>query len=298
MVWRGKGRRKAARALKGAGGGPGGESAGSPAPKPKGKRSTPLPSRRSSKRGGAGERGGRGGGDEDDRRERVPRPTTSPAPFIIAGGFVLAAIFIVVIVASGRKDSRGSGGGSYASGSGDGSSSAPASGGGSSGGGAVVRGRPLRRGGSAHVEIRFVHQGLSRTGDGRYMTAACGRCGTQFTSRVDTCPNASCGAQLRWKLQDRKKCEFCCPRDKLKVEDLDQIPEDDRDGFCAFCGGSGKDPKFQAGVQRGLFGLDKTQPGGGGGPSGTGGCPICKGSSKCMKCVGSGWITVPDTFGQ
>ncbi len=316
MVWRGKGRRKAARALKGPSGDSEGQDAASPAskpkppaPAPKAKSPTPAPSRRSSKRRDGGGRKGRRGeprgerggerrkgrrGDEDDdrgERGRVARPTSSPTPFIIGGGLVLAAIVIIVVASSGGKKSQRpadessgttSGGDSASTGySSSSSSSAPAG----------------PRGGSSRVEIRFIHKGLSPSGDNRHIVAACGRCGTKFTSRVDTCTNSSCGAVLRWDTRKRLKCKFCCPRDKLKVDDLDQIAETDRDGFCALCGGSGKDPKFRPEVRRGLFGLDKTRPGGDGGPGVAGGCPVCKGSNKCAKCEGSGWIDMPETFG-
>ncbi|MHC5056371.1 MAG: hypothetical protein ACYTKD_16870 [Planctomycetota bacterium] len=297
MVWRGKGRRKAARALKGAGGGSEGQSAGSPAPKMKSR--TPLPKGRSSKRRDGGGRGGRRGGrggDDDERGERgrMARPQSSPAPFIIAGAFVLGAIVIVAIVASSKRESAryaetthdaGSGGGYSSSGGGSGStgysanrsSSAP----------------PRPRGGSASVEIRPVLRGLSRAGDERGWTAACGRCGTRFTSRVVTCPNSPCGAALRWDTRKRIKCKFCRPVEKLTVADLHEIPENDRHGFCAFCGGSGKDPDYKADTSYIAFGITRDGTGSGVKP---GGCGICKASGKCMKCIGNGWVDMPESF--
>jgi hypothetical protein len=318
MVWRGKGRRKAARALKEAKAGSEDDLPDTPdveanadsseskpsKPKPltsaetktessksrskgksKARARTPLPKGRPSKKRDDGRRD----------RSRAPRPASSPAPFIIAGAFVLGAILIVVIVSSkrgerrsARSDSRASSGDAHAYSSGN---PAPAV---RSSGTTHAPAPPRPRGGAASPEIRFVLRGLTRTDDGRYMTAGCGRCGTRFTSRVETCPGASCGARIRWP-EDKKKCRFCCPHDKLKVDDLDQIPKDDRDGFCAYCGGSGKDPDYKAESSYIAFGITRDGTGSGTNP---GACIICKGSNKCARCVGSGWIEIPDTFGD
>lgn len=321
MVWRGKGRRKAARALKTASGGPDGDSAGSPAPKAdppapkvdtpapkarsrksKARSRTPLPKGRSSKRRDGGGRGGRGGrgGDGDDGRERgrMARPKSSPAPFIIAGAFILGAVVIVAIIASGGKESPRSTDASYGESSGTDSGGDYARPGGGSGSTGYAAGRsasaPARpRGGSTFVEIRPVHRGLSRSGDERGWTAACGRCGTRFTSRVKTCPNSTCGAALRWDTHKEKKCAFCCPENKLTVKDLNEIPKNDRHGFCAFCGGLGQDPDYKAENSRLPFGMSRAGAGSGIKP---GACPVCKGSGKCMKCTGDGYVDMPESF--
>ncbi len=322
MVWRGKGRRKAVRALKEAKAGSEddlpdtpdveakADSSGSEAKpskpltsaetktesakskaKTKARSRTPLPKGRSSKRRDGG--GRRGERDDDDRRDRgrVARPTSSPAPFIIAGAFVLGAIFIVAIVAS-KRDSRRPvrGDSSASSGGGHAYSSDPVSAGHSSSG-AAAPARP--RGGSAAVSIRAVHRGLSRAGDERGWTAACARCSTRVTSQVGTCPNSTCGAALRWDTRKQIKCEFCCPPDKLTVKDLNEIPENDRRGFCAFCGGSGKDPDYKAENSRLPFGMSRD---GTGGRIKAGGCVICKGSGQCRKCTGYGHVDMPETF--
>ncbi|MHC5056372.1 MAG: hypothetical protein ACYTKD_16875 [Planctomycetota bacterium] len=149
------------------------------------------------------------------------------------------------------------------------------------------------RRGIAPIELRFVHDGLSDKGDARHLSAACGRCGTRLASRVEACANSVCGARLRWDARKRLKCRFCRPKDKLTVADLHEIPENDRHGFCAFCGGSGKRPGRSAGAERLPFGLSRSPAGGR-----SAACPICRGSAKCMRCMGSGWIDMPDTFGE
>ena len=255
----------------------------SPAPKVKSKarKRTPLPKGRSSKKRRAG-----GDGEGKRGRTRAVRPKSSPAPFIIAGGFVLVAVVVAAIVVSDNKKTRSRAGATSGS---DASSAStkPSE-------GSQTPAPAASRGGSAYVKIRFDLNGLTPRGDERHMTAAFGRCGTQLTSRVDTCPN--CGAKLRWPKDNKVRCKFCCPRSRLKVDDLDQISEDRRDGFCAYCKGTGKDPNFRPEMRRGLFGLDKTRPGGDAAPSGAGKCPVCKGTGKCTRCHGTGWVEIPNTF--
>jgi len=248
---------------------------------------TPLPKGRSSKKRRDGE-----DGEGKRTRTRAARPKGSPAPFIIMGAFVLGAVIIAAIVSGSNEKTR-----SRARATSDASSPAGSDPARLSAGPSAPAPAP-RRGGSTYVKIRFVLTGLTPKSDDRHMTAACGRCGTQLTSRVDTCPKPDCGAKLRWPEDNKVKCKFCCPHGKLKVDDLDSIPEDRRYGFCAYCGGSRKDPKFRPEMRRGLFGLDRTRPGGEAAPDGVGRCPVCKGTGKCTRCHGTGWVEVPNTFAK
>jgi len=262
--------------------------ADSPAPRARSRvrKRTPLPKGRSSKKRRDGE-----DGEGKRGRTRAARPKGSPMPFIIMGAFVLGAVIIAAIVANDNERTR-----SRARATSDASSPVNSDPTGASPTPSTPAPAPKR--GSTYVKIRFSLTGLTPKSDDRHMTAACGRCGTQLTSRVDTCPKPDCGAKLRWPEDNKVKCKFCCPRSRLKVDDLDEIPEDRRDGFCAYCKGAGKDPKFRPEMRRGLFGLDRTRPGGEAAPSGVGRCPVCKGTAKCTRCRGTGWVEVPNTFAK
>jgi hypothetical protein len=268
--------------------------------KPRKRRASKGRSTKKKRRDGGGrpERKAEGGDDGRRKRTRAPRPASSPAPFIVAGVFVLVAVVIVAIVASEKNSPRSAGSNP---GTGSSGNSTHSSGGSDATGYSAAPSAPAAptrtRSSSASAEIRFV-LAHSFGGDARYMTAACGACGTSFATRVEKCPKTSCAARVRWPKDNKKKCGFCCPRNQLKVDGLDTIAKNKRHGYCAFCGGSGKDPKFRPEMRRGLYGMDRTQPGGQSSSSGSGECSICKGSSKCMQCKGTGWVEIPETFGE
>lgn len=221
------------------------------------------------------------------------RPAASPVPFIAAGVLVVLFVIVALAVRSANQSRAAASAAAVKTRAPEAAPSAPAA--------PIVQapakasappparraapaGLATRAGGEAVPRIEPVDAGFQKGVDQRYFRAFCGSCGAPLDSRSQTCPK--CGVTLRWR--ERIPCPFCSKN--LKIE----LPADESKlGYCAYCGGTGKNPGYDLNVRL-PFGMSRD-------PSGVSDkedCPACGGSGRCRHCQGTGQALVPQHFGR
>lgn len=226
------------------------------------------------------------------RRSRIVRPPTSPVPFIAAGALVVVFIIVALAVRSANRSRaeiqvkpREAQQGELQSGA-----RSPATPPAAQGAPKTMPARTAKAAPAAkppsEVAVRLepvLDAGFERGLDRRYLRAFCGGCGAPLESRLQNCPK--CGAALRWK--ERVSCPFCSKEPKVELP-----PEESKVGYCAYCGGTGKNPSYDPGVRL-PFGMSRD-------PTGLAGegCPACGASGRCKHCHGTGQLVVPQQFGR
>jgi hypothetical protein len=240
------------------------------------------------------ERGTKKAQDKDgERRNSRPRMVRSGggshAPFVIAGGAVLVLVVVGVVVGSSKNRANERGPATRAAAPRERPPQAPPQAppqGANAQSAAAPRtaaAMATRRAASANVSFKIAVDKRA-TGDQRTLRATCGGCGADLAKKLASCPG--CGAQLRWS-DKAVMCNFCA--DPPKVELAADQP---KVGFCGVCGGTGKNPRFDA-TTRLPFGMTADASGARGEE-----CPGCLGSGRCKQCAGRGRFEVPESFGQ
>jgi hypothetical protein len=231
-------------------------------------------------------------GDKDKEgrrgRSRGAKSGSNHTPFIVAGAGVLVLVIVAVIVANkedpapraAAQTAQQQAGSTYQQQSSQneaprafvGPASTP-----------KLRTTSQPKGPSV-AGVRFeVAVDRRTTGDPRFIRAFCRGCSGEIKQKSDKC--SKCGAQLTWK--NKVTCDFCAKTLKIELGEGQS-----KSGFCDMCGGSSKNPKFDPTVRL-PFGMSSDASGGRGEE-----CPGCKGSGRCQFCDGTGWMVVPEYFGN